>query len=425
MDNLKDKSVLVMDWGLTVELALKLAEKFGRVYYFTNWADAFPSSNKAQIGRGLEKFGVYKVDYFWEYVDEVDLICFFDTYGQDVIEYLRGKGKRVFGAGMAEYLETNRKYGREVQKNSGLPTQESKVVKGLKALGDEIKKSGDYFVKLNAFRGDIETFYAKDYQSSKIYLDALSVSLGPRQDDIEFMLEKKIEGIEPGYDGLVVDGKYSSSGMWGYEKKGSGFIGQTVKNEDVPEGIKLVNDKLSSFFAGMKTRSFWSSEVMVDKNKTGYLIDPTVRVPQPVGLALHTEIWKNLPEFIWAAGNGELIDLIPAYKYGCGTALASDWAGEHWLEVTVDPAVRQYIKFRALMMQGDKYFIVPGPVSESVCSVIGLGNTVDEAVEHLRENIKGVSGFELDADTGGIDNVIDEIKQGAAFGLPDFTAGGK
>jgi hypothetical protein len=422
MDSLKSKSVLVLDWGMSVEMALKLAEKFGKVYYYTNWQDAAPTSGKALIGRGLEKFGVYKVDYFWDYVDKVDLICFFDTYGQDIIEYLRKKGYRVFGAGLAEFLETNRKYGREIQKSVELPAQTTDTVVGLKALTDEIKKGGNCYVKLNTFRGDIETFFAKDYPSSKIYLDKLSVSLGPRQESVEFMLEKKIEGVEPGYDGFVVDGQYTKYCMWGYERKESGYIGKVVRHDDLPPAIKNVNDKLASFFSEMKTRSFFSSEIIVDTGGQGYLIDPTVRCPMPVGTALHLELWENLAEFIWEASVGNIIDLKPLFKYGCGTSLCSDWAEDNFMEVTVDPDVRRFVKMGCLVSYDDKYFIVPALIKNPVCTVIGLGDTVDEAVNHLRENIKGVSGFELDSDTGGIENILRDIQEGAEYGLPDFTA---
>ena len=404
-----------------MELVLKLAEKFGRVYYYTNWPDAFPKSAKAQVGRGLEQYGVYKVDYFWDYVPQADLICFFDTYSRDMVEYLRDKGKRVFGAGLSETLETDREYGREIQRTSGLPTQDTKIVKGLEGLEAALKESGDYYVKLNTFRGDIETFYAKDYNSAKIYLDRLAVELGARQDEIEFILEKKIQGIEPGVDTFVVDGKYPNYSMWGYERKGAGYIGKVEATDNLPEPVKIINDKLSPFFSQMSARTLWSTELIVDKNRKGYLIDPTVRAPMPVGSALHTEIWSNLAEFIWSAAGGQLIDLIPAYKYGCGVCFDSDWAGHNWLNVDVDEKLRNRIKFRAMLKMGDKYFIPPIEGMTSVCSVIGLGNSVDEAVKDMEKAVEGVNAFELNKETGGISDVIETIKNSVEYGLPDFT----
>jgi len=48
----------------------------------------------------------------------------------------------------------------------------------------------------------------------------------------------------------------------------------------------------------------------------------------------------------------------------------------------------------------------------SVCSVIGLGNSIEDAVAQLKENIAQVKGFELDNDAGGIDKALEEAKVG-------------
>lgn len=421
MDDLKTKSILVYDYGQCLEMALRLGREFGKVYYFTPWADAAPVSAKALVGRGLEDNNVIKVDYFWDWVDQVDMIASFDTYNQDIMEYLKENGYAVFAPGRGEYLETNRKFGRQIQESAGLPVQETIELRGLEALRDKLKQGGGYFVKRNALRGDIETFYAEDYETSRIYLDKLAVILGPRQDNIEFMLEKKIEGIEPGFDGIVVDGQYANMCMWGFERKESGYIGAVTQYKDLPSVIKQAPDSLSKFFAEFKTRSFFSTEIMLDKKGTGYLIDPTVRVPMTVGGALHQELWSNLGAFIWAAANGKMIDLETKYKYGCGTSLSSPWADSNWLQVDVDPKVRQYVKFSQLMGQDGKFYVVPGPASDPACTVIGLGQTVNEALAMLKTNIAGVKGFELDADTGGIDNILEDIREGAEYGLPDFT----
>jgi len=415
MEDLSTKTCLIYDYGLCTELALKLAEKFGKVYYFCHWQDAFPKSNKALIGSGLESEKVYRIHNFWDYVDEVDLIFFPDTYCQDIVEFLRDNDYRVFGAGMAEQLENNRWYGRTIQKEIGLPYQNTVKVEGLKELREALVGEVNKFIKLNNFRGDIESFAHKDYESSKVYLDYLANVLGPRQNLIEFIIEDKIEGIEPGYDGFVVDGKYPNYGMYGYEMKGTGYIGKICQYEEIPEPVKLVNDKLSFIFEQLSTRSFFSTEIRVDEKGTGYLIDYTLRSPMPVPTAIHLEIWENLAEFIWEASEGNLIDLIPKAKYGAGVSLDSEWAQNNWLEVSFPEEIRPYVKFRRFMKHKNKYYAVPG--FTSICSVIGLGNTPEEAIEQVKERVELVQGFELDKETGGLDNVIKEIEEGKNYGL--------
>src|SRR5579862_6699246 len=74
-----NQTVLVVDQGLYVHIAEKLAESFGRVLYYCNgWRAAFPLSARYNVGAGIE--GVQRVSNPWEYVDAADLIVFPDTY---------------------------------------------------------------------------------------------------------------------------------------------------------------------------------------------------------------------------------------------------------------------------------------------------------------------------------------------------------
>jgi len=411
MIDLFKKTILIYDYGLCISIAQKLGEKFNKVYYYVPWADAFPKSDKALIGDGLQDENVYRITNFWDYVDNVDLICFFDTYNYDIVEYLREHNYRVFGAGLGEMLENDRWYGRTIQNEVGLPTQQTVKIIGIENLKKFLKSNNNKYIKISRFRGDIETFYHEDYESSKLFLDYLTATVEPKQDKIEFIVEEVIEGIEPGYDGFVVDGKYPDIAMWGYEMKGTGYVSKVDKYANFPEPIRLVNDKLSEVFERLKTKSMFSTEIRVNKEGIGYLIDPTVRSAMPVPTAVELEIYDNLPEFIWEASDGNVIDLQPIAKYGAGVSLNSDWASEHWLEIHIkDEEVLPYIKFRRFMKQNNKYYIVPG--FSSVCSVIGLGDKISDAVEMVKENVKKISGFELDHSTSGLDNIMELIEKG-------------
>ena len=119
--NLKNKNVLCYDYGLFTELAASLVPRFKQVFYYIPWQDAFPSSAKQKIGMDFK--GLTRVQEFWNYVDEADLIVFFDTYTGDLANYLRRHGKRVFGAGEAEAMELKRWNMRDLQKMKGMPTQ--------------------------------------------------------------------------------------------------------------------------------------------------------------------------------------------------------------------------------------------------------------------------------------------------------------
>lgn len=408
---LNDKTCLIYDFGLCLEIGLKLAEKFEKVFYYTPWAEGFPSSDKAMIGEGFRDDGLIRVNNFWEYVDEVDLICFFDTYTQDIAEYLIKKGYNVFAPGFAEYLERDRYFGRKIQQQVGLDTQKSELIKGVDNLKEYLKSNQNVFVKINTFRGDIETFFAKDLKSVENYLDFLSYKLGVRKNDIEFLVEEQIEGIEPGYDGFVIDGKYPNYGFFAYEIKGTGYIARCDKYGDLPKQVTIINDKLSNFFKKYRTRSMFSTECIVTKGGKSYLIDPTIRAGMPLPSACELEAYNNFAEFIYEGAKGNLINLEPVARYFGGIALDSEWANEHWLEVNINEEIRSHIKFRRVMKkENGLYYAIPG--FSSICSVIGWGNTIDDVINQVKDCLNGVSAFELQKNLGGLVKVKETIQDG-------------
>jgi hypothetical protein len=324
---------------------------------------------------------------------------------------LKAKGYPVFGAGIAEKLETDRPWGRSIQEKVGLPTQPTETIIGITKLKEYLQDKENKFIKINQFRGDIETFKFNNMDTDEIQLDFIAGKTGIYKDSIEFIIEDEVGDIEPGYDGIVVDGKYPDNGLFAYELKGSGYVCRLMDYVNIPEPIRLVNDRLTSFFERNKTRSLFSTEVRVDKNGTGYLIDPTIRAGMPCPTSVELEMYKNFPEIIWNAGQGIITNIESDYKFGCGVALDSEWATEHWLSVILkDLSIRPYVKFRRFMIQDNNYYVLPG--FSSVCSIIGLGNTIEDAVAMCEENVSKVKGFELDGDTGGLSKAIEEARNG-------------
>src|SRR4029077_14457061 len=102
----KQRTCLVWDNGLFIEMAVTLAKDFGRVIYFAPWVSGYPRSNALRIGEGLP--GVARVSSPWPYFDEVDLWVFPDVYDGPVQEFLVKQGKRVWGTRMGEELELDR-----------------------------------------------------------------------------------------------------------------------------------------------------------------------------------------------------------------------------------------------------------------------------------------------------------------------------
>jgi len=464
--NLKEKTCLIYDYGLFTEMAVALVKDFKQVFYYVPWQSDFPSSLNQKIGQDFD--GIIRIQDFWDYVDKVDLIVFFDTYSEDLVSYLRNKGYRVWGAGQAEQMELERWEMRKAQQEIGLPAQDTLRIKSLQdlityfrgirrrveeltgkhdinfenAIFNQLKKkydnfSKDYytgknkiklakewfegaenkFVKSN-MRGDIETFYAPNYDDSLSKFNALSEAFGHRTDakEIEFVVEDRMEGVEPGFDGIQINGEYLDPTMYGYEAKGAGYIGKICRYQELPQPIQELNKKLTFVFQKYTpTASFFSTEFIIGEDKQPYLIDPTVRNPAPVGSAIFSALIENLGEILWYGAQGIKVSPVMRYKYAAGVAFESEWADEHELEIEFPPALRPWIKFRKAYKKGDKYYVVPG--FTSICSVIALGNSIPEVIDLVEKRAKQVQAYELQTGTGGLLKCVEEINEGKKYGI--------
>lgn len=76
--NPTDATVLWLDCGLFVDFAIRYAPGFKRTLYFTPWVNSFPKSNAMMIGDGFDE--IERVNYFWDHIDEVDLVICPDVY---------------------------------------------------------------------------------------------------------------------------------------------------------------------------------------------------------------------------------------------------------------------------------------------------------------------------------------------------------
>ena len=208
--DLKNKHALVYDLGLFTENALRLARDFASVKYFCPWQEAFAEPFKQKIGEGLE--GMERIVTFWDALDEADLVFIPDTSCSDITEFLKSHDYPVAGAGAAEKIELDRWYGRSVQAKNGLPVQETHKVKGITALTEFCKEHKDFYIKVdNSFRGISESFKHQDFRSSESRIDYIAYKVGPYKEDVVFICEELLPGVEPGLDGITFDGELALS----------------------------------------------------------------------------------------------------------------------------------------------------------------------------------------------------------------------
>ena len=408
--NLKDKKVLVFDNGLFVSLAERLAnmKAFAQVDYFRDWQDGFCDGRELIVGSGLEEFGVNRVKYFWPVVNDYDLFVFADCWHGDLQEYLRSIGKRVWGAGNRSDLELARWKTKQLMGEVGLPVNSSEQIQGLENLRVYLQKHEDVFVKISAFRGLGETFESESYDQSKGQLDELRSKYGAMMDMVMFIVEKKIpDAKEVGYDGYCIDGEFPNSSFWGVEIKDKAYFGKLVDYDKLPQTVRDANTKLSYHMDGY--RQFWSTELR-EKDGKGYVIDITARHASPAGETF-IQACENLPEVLYYGADGKLIHAEWSAKFAAQIIFCSEWAESHWQAVEFPEEVRPFVKlYNHCRVDGMDYVVPQLADMKQVGSVVGLGNTPDEARNAAKEIAKQVKGYDLEAETDALDKAVKEME---------------
>lgn len=395
--NLKNKICCVYDFGLFVDVAVKLAESFGKVYYFTDWQDDFSTWNDYKIGSGLPN--VIRCEKFFDIVDECDLFVFPDIGKGDLQEYLRRQGKLVYGSAQAEDIEIYRSRFNDMKRQLGMneiPTQE---FDSLKDMREYLEDKKNLYIKIDTFRGNMETKKFLSMKLSEPFLDKLEHEIGFIKDDgIKFLVESPIsDAIEIGTDAICINGQYANKCLYGPEIKGEAYMGIFSDFNKIPQPIKDINDKMEDVLRWYGYRGPLSTEVRVtEKDKKGYFIDICARQGNPP-TACELEAIENYAEAIYGAAMGIIVPLKSKYKFVCQLQIHSSWCEKEPLPIEFDEQYRQYIKFKHWTVKDTKYgktdyFIPATKPLGSPASVVGVGQTMDEAIKmccKIADTLKG------------------------------------
>lgn len=413
----KSKTVCVVDNGLFVELAITLAKDFGRVLYFMPWTSGYPNSNILLPGVGLP--GIERIDSFWPLLDEIDLFVFPDVYEGPLQEFLEKRmGKRVWGARCGDELELFRADSKKHLEKIGIDIGSWALVKGIGELRKFLEKNDDQWVKISRTRGDFETFHSVNYGLSKPKIDELEHQLGAKGAIMEFIVEEAInDAAEVGYDGYTIDGQYPKTAMFGIEIKDRGLVMKVMPYNSLPEEVRSVNEKLAPTFRDYGYRGFFSSEIRLQKDRIPYVIDPCCRMGAPPN-EIMLELVSNWADIIWHGAMGELVEPVFEAKYAAELLLISDWADEHWLPLDFPPALRSRVKLRYATRIGGKYYCVPQACKHpEIGAVVGLGDTMDDAIADVTKIAGKVKGFYLETFPESLDAAQEQIAKLKDFGI--------
>lgn len=404
----------VVDYGCFIELAETMASKVKKSYYYSPYEAEYANLQDCCIGDGLDR--VERLDEFLDpdVLKEIDLFLFPDVGGGGLQRHLREIGKAVWGSMGASELELYRTRFLKVIKACGLPVVQSVTIRGLTALAEHLKQVENKFIKVNRYRGNMETVRHRDYAHSLPLLSKLAMEFGGLREHVVFVVQDEIEtDVELGYDGWYAGG-FPSQSFQGLELKNELYLGFLKDNDDLPEAVRFVNEKFAPVLEKYGYRNFFASELRI-KDDVAFFIDPTLRMAGQTQEHLLTSC-LNLPEVIWAGANGELIE--PDFDGSFAAEATLHYAGdcEDWKVMRVPDSVRPWVKLYQYAMADDLYHFPPHAVDE-VGVVIGIGDSVEEAIDHLKENLEELKAEPVKANVEGFTELLDQAQSAEEQGI--------
>ena len=421
MKDVSDLIVCIYDYGTFA----CLAEMFGKVakktYYHTPYETEYREAGKCCIGDGLEEVeGFERLDNPLdpEVLDTIDLHIFSDIGFKGEQKLLRSLGKAVWGSMGAHELELYRTRFNKTLKEIGLPVAKSVTIKGLTNLSLHLKNVEDKWVKVNRFRENMETWHHSDYVHSQRELERLASEFGGVKEQIVFVVQDAIDtDLEIGYDGWCVDGQYPDKSFQGYEAKNELYLGSWMDSEDLPDVVKEVNDAISPVLKQFGYRNFMATELRL-KDDVAYFIDPTFRMAGQTQEHL-TNTCTNLPEVIWRGANGELVSPEFRSKFAAEATMHYTDPSDSWRTLVIPEKIRENFKLYGYCYADDAYQFPPRR-NDELGVVCGEGDTIEEAIENLRDNFDALGDEPLSIQYEGFADLLKTVKNAENEGV-EFT----
>lgn len=409
-----DTTVLVLDHGLGLPIAERLARDCKRVLYFSEWKEGFSTVNKAVIGDGIPN--VERCLDFWDVFDEVDVWMFPDIQHSGLQLHLESLGKHVWGSRRADRLEINREYFLEVLKKVGLDVPEFHVCSGITALRAYLRDKEDCYIKISRFRGSLETKHWRSWDLDENLLDIWAVRFGAVRERIRFLVFPAINTpLEIGGDTYNVRGKFPSLMLHGLENKDTAYLAAVTPSNEMPEQVQAVNEAFAPILEDYRYTNEWSVEIRV-KGEQFFFIDPTCRLGLP-STGSQLELWKNFSEIVCYGAQGELVDPEPVASFSAELILTAKASDGLWPVVQIPKELQQWCKLAdCCEVDGKRAWPREGNDEDAAGWLVAIGDTPKEAIDNLKSNLKSLPEG-LTADIAPLADIIVEIEAEAAKGI--------
>ncbi len=425
MKAVEEVTACVIDFGSFISVADKLGERMAQVYYHSPFEIEFQNVRDVIKGCGLDHATRLDDPLDPDVLNSIDLFVFPDIGFSGLQKHLRALGKAVWGHMGATELELYRTKFLEVIESVGLPIVDSIPIKGLTALADYLKEHDRKWIKIDRFRGNMETWHHIDYAHSIRRLETLAVSFGGYREEVMFIVQDELESdMEVGYDGWSVDGEFPNASFQGYEKKNELYLGAVLAANDLPKEIQTVNEAMSPILQGYGYRCWWATEIRI-ADGVPYFIDPTARMPGQTG-EHQLETCDNLAEVIWYGTQGIVVQ--PKFNALYALEATLHYDGEPhdpeikdaaWKILDLPEEARRWIKLYYYSKIDGLYHFLPHHTDE-VGIIMGRGDTIEDGLTHLVENLELIKHLPLHAEVDGFTDLLKEVEaateQGVRFG---------
>lgn len=415
-----DVTAVICDYGSFQSLAETMALSCKKVYYHSPCEEEFEDLEDFCIGDGMDD--VTRLDDVMDDTDifkSIDLFIFPDIGYTGLQRYLRGIGKKVWGSMGADRLETSRTDFLDTLKKLKLPIVPYVVCTGLAALAEHLKTVKNKWVKVNRWRKQKETWKHIDMEHTIPILCQMAVDFGGWADKAVFVVQDTIESdAEIGYDGWCVNGQFPKSSFQGYEFKNELYLGSLLDYKKLPEPVRFINESIAPTLKEFGYQNFMATEIRMKKG-TPYFIDPTLRMPGQTGEQM-LETCLNLADVIWHGANGELIEPEFGAKFAVEATMHYTTETKAWKALRIPESVKQWCKLYHYCVDKDGMYQFPPHKSDEVGVIMGLGDTIEEAIDHLKDNFKLLKNEPLSIEVAGFAELLKSVHEAEKQGL-EFT----
>lgn len=416
--DLSDKICLVYDYYDKMEIAIRLAKDFGKVFYTGPYVmNGNPSHEAMDMARNVPN--IERVREWGEIIDQVDLVVTTDAHEPYLQKHWKSLGKRVFGSFFASELENNRRLGKRTLYDLGLPVGPYSEADGVDNLEEILKNAPHSWVK-GGLRGDGETWEHKSWDTSKGEIQDIRNNLKIFQNQPKYTVEHHIDGLaEIGMDVPTANGQYTSHCMAGLEVKDCMYVCKIIPYLSLPYQVRDITDRLAPIFNDMEYNGIFSDEVIIGEDKRGYMLDFTCRFGQPP-TSIITSMWKNFSEIIWKISGGIIPRIEYDYQYAVQFIIKSDIAEDRPSPVKIPEEYREFVKIKNLVIDEDGiwYYTPNNMRMKEIGAVVGLGNSIQEAHKMASKIAESIEGFDIYIKIDAMDKAKKSLEKLSKAGIP-------